>query len=147
MLKETGRGDSEASSRGVRCQELPWLGQLRAPAPEMVWAGQAWCGGCGLESRQGPLGAGQCGLVVLAFCVYAAFLTKRLVLASVCLIPWDLVEDIKLGLERATEVKFLQACSLGHCRGARCVQHVWIVGNQGWKFRNKDMQWAIHAPL
>ena len=30
--------------------------------------------GCGLESRQGLLGAGQCGLVVLAFFVYAAFL-------------------------------------------------------------------------
>ena len=73
MLKETGRGDPEASSREVRC-ELPWLGQLGAPAPEMVWAGQAWCGGCGLESRQGLLGAGQCGLVVLAFFVYAAFL-------------------------------------------------------------------------
>lgn len=74
MLKETGRGDPEASSWEVRRRELPWLGQLGAPAPEMVWAGQAWCGGCGLESRQGPLGADQCGLVVLAFRVYAAFL-------------------------------------------------------------------------
>lgn len=56
-----------------------------------------------------------------------SFLTKRLVWASVCLIPWDLVEDIRLGLERAMEVKFLQACSLGHCQGARCVLHSWIV--------------------
>lgn len=108
-------------------------------------AGVVW--GLWAGEQAGTARAGQCGLVVLAFCVYAAFLTKRLVLASVCLIPWDLVEDIKLGLERATEVKFLQACSLGHCRGARCVQHVWIVGNQGWKFRNKDMEVGHPRPL
>lgn len=42
--------------------------------PEVVWVGQAQCEAHGLESRQGTLGAGQCGLVVPALCVYAAFL-------------------------------------------------------------------------
>lgn len=28
-----------------------------------------------------------------------------------------------------------------------CPARMWIVGNQGWKFGNKDMQWAVQAPL
>lgn len=58
-------------------------------------------------------GWSECGLLVLVFCVYAAFLSNQETGfgISICLIPWDLLGDISLGLEkqgRAVEVRILQ---------------------------------------
>lgn len=101
----------------------------------MVWG--LWAGEQAGTARGWSVWTGGSG--ILCVCCFS-FLTKRLVLASVCLIPWDLVEDIRLGLERAMEVKFLQACSLGRCRGARCVRHSWIGGIKagGLEIRTRD---------
>lgn len=131
---------------------LPWAAWGPGPGGGVGRAGAV--GGCGLEGRQGPLGAGQS--VDWWFwhfvCMLLFFSNQEAGFGIyVCLIPWDLVGD-KVGLERAMEVKFLLASNLGHSSpqlpgSLMCSELMWIVGNQVWKFKNKYMRWAIQAPL
>lgn len=55
----------------------------------VVWG--LWAGEQAGTARGWSVWTGGSG--ILCVCCFS-FLTKRLVLASVCLIPWDLVEDI-----------------------------------------------------